>query len=292
MPLRALIGIMSFLSTLVACDLIKWSEASLSSSVCTSTFVVISSVHSSIVVVELHTRVLLLLPQFSRHFVAGYCFVPCLTAIMAHNVGLLRLLRWVLDGQVKLGMHKFALGSIRTKSAQVVDAHDTSSVSVAADGAVPTEAAVIPGTILNFRFGIYVQKRALLVTARVEARIEVTLRHFRHVELVEKLALITFLAKTSKPVLTDHCSVTLNMPERACRCFATVSLHVKAAHGRSRLVHTREWQRQSAELLLEGHLQFEHNISHLGYYFLHRKGTRCLTVAMNTSYHLECKVKE
>lgn len=156
MSLRALIGIMSFLSTLVASDLIQRSEASLSSSVSASAVVVIPPVHSAIVVVELHARVLLLLPQFSWHFVAGYCFVSCLTAKMAYNVGLLRLLRWVLNGQVKLGMHEFALGSVRTKPAKVVDAHDAPSVPVATDWAVPTKAAVIPGTIFDFCFGIYV----------------------------------------------------------------------------------------------------------------------------------------
>lgn len=154
MSLRAFIGIMSFLSTLVASDLIQRSEAPLSSRARASTVVVIPSVHSSVVVVELHARVLLLLSHFRRHFVAGYCFVPCLTTVMAHNVGLFRLLRRVLNGQVKLGMHEFALRPVRTKSAKVVDAHDAPGVPVATDWAVSTKAAVVPGTIFDFRFGI------------------------------------------------------------------------------------------------------------------------------------------
>lgn len=241
MSFWALIRIVPFFSTLVAGNLIQWPEALPASRIRHCAVVVIASVHPAVVVVELHTRVMLLLLQLCWHFVARYCLVPSFAAIVTHNVSLLCLLCRILNRQVELGMHKLALGSIRTKSAKVVDAHDASCVSVATAGAMTAKPSIIPRTIFNLCFRIDVQKRALFVATRVETRIEVALWHFGHVELVKEFALVAFLAKASKPVFAYHCSVTLNVPKGACRSFAAVSLHIKTAHSGSGFVHT--WER-------------------------------------------------
>lgn len=70
MSFGALVGIVSLFAALVAGDLIQWSEASLhSSSVVSSTIVVVASVRSAVVIVELHTK-LLLLARIAGHFLA------------------------------------------------------------------------------------------------------------------------------------------------------------------------------------------------------------------------------
>lgn len=240
MSLRALVRIVPLFSTLVARNLIQWPEALPASRIGDSAVFVIASVHTTVVVVELHSGVVLLLLQLCWHFVARYCLVPCLATIVTYNISLLCLLCWILNRQVELRMHKFALGSIGTKPAKVVDAHDASCVSVATAWAMTAEPSIVPGAIFNLCFGIYVEKWALLVATRVETRVEVTLWHFRHVELVKELALVAFLAKASKPVFTYNCSVTLNMPKGARRSFAAVSLNIETAHGSPRFVHTRE----------------------------------------------------
>lgn len=91
-------------------------------------------------------------------------------------------------------MHKFALGAVRTKPAKVAQAHNAAGVPVTTVRAMSTKPSVVPGAILDFGFGIYVQKWALLVTARVEAGVEVALWHLCHVELVEEFALVALLA--------------------------------------------------------------------------------------------------
>lgn len=276
MSLGALVGVVSFFTALVAGDLIQWPEASLASSRtrASAIVVVVPSVHSAVVAVELHARVVMLFPHLRGHLVAGYSLVSGFAAVVAYDVSLLCLLCGVLNRQVELRVHKFALRAIGTKPAKVTQAHDAAGMPVTTVRAMSTEPSVVPGAILDFRFWIYVQKRALLVTARVKARVKVALRHLRHVELVEEFALVALLAQAAKPVLAHNRPVPLNMPEGARGRLAAVALHIKTAHGSAGLVHTRERQRQRAQLLFEGHLQFEDNVPHFGHYLLHRINNR------------------
>lgn len=196
MSLGALVGIVSFFAALVAGDLIQWPEASLASSRAHASTVVVMvpPMHSAVVAVELHARVVMLFPHLRGHLVAGYSLVSSFAAVVAYDVSLLRLLRGVLNRKVELRVHKFALGAIRTKPAKVAQAHNATGVPVTTVRAMSTKTSIVPGAILNFRFGVYVQKWALLVTARVEAGVKVALWHLGHVELVEEFALVTLLA--------------------------------------------------------------------------------------------------
>lgn len=67
------------------------------------------------------------------------------------------------------------------------------------------------------------KERALLIVARIKSGIEVALRHLGHVILVEELALVTLLAKTSQPVLADHGAVATDVSVRALRSVAAAS---------------------------------------------------------------------
>ena len=56
----------------------------------------------------------------------------------------------------------------------------------------------------------------------MEPRVEVALRHLGHVELVQELALVTFLAQTTQPVLAYNRPVASNVSEWATRTLVTV----------------------------------------------------------------------
>lgn len=136
------------------------------------------------------------------------------------------------------------------------------------------------------------QKWALLVTACIETRVEVAFWHLRHVELVKEFALVTFLAKTAKPVFTYHCPVALNVPKGTRGSFAAAALQVETAHGCSRLVHAGKRQRQRTELSIQSHLQLEDNVSYSGYYFFHRNRRRRPLDLACASYQLDLRESE
>lgn len=90
-------------------------------------------------------------------------------------------------------------------------------------------------------------------------------------------------------MLAHNRSIPLNMPKGARRRFAAVALHIKTAHGCAGLVHTGERQRQRAELLFKGHLQFEDDVPHFGNYFLHRVNAGKRTITINKHSNLKAK---
>jgi len=94
-------------------------------------------------------------------------------------------------------MHILALFPFRTEATQVVYTQDTTHVAVLAEWTMPAEAPVVPGTVLHLGFRVDMQERALLVTALTKFGVEVTLRHFRHVKFMKKLAVIAFFTQSS-----------------------------------------------------------------------------------------------
>lgn len=71
---------------------------------------------------------------------------------------------------------------------------DATDVPMPTVWAMPTETAIVPRTIFYLALRVDVQKWAFFVVARIEARIEVALGHFRHVVLVQKFALVALFA--------------------------------------------------------------------------------------------------
>lgn len=140
-------------------------------------------------------------------------------------------------------MHVLARAALRTEARQIVCTEDAADVAMPAMRSVSAKAAVIPRTVLDLAFRIYVQKGAFLVVAGVESGIEVAFRHLCHVEFVEKLALVALLAEAAQPVLTHDGPVPANVPERTIRtlfAFHPVNAIVKLADGRRGLCKAGE----------------------------------------------------
>lgn len=150
----------------------------------------------------------------------------------------------------------------RTEAGQVVDAEHASHVPVPAVRSVPTEAAVVPRTVLDLGFRVYVQERTLLVVTGVEPGVEVALRHLGHIVLVEELTLISLLAESSEPVLAHYSLVSTDVSEGTRGRLRAVGPHVEVADGGPRLVHPREWEGLRPQLVPKRCLDIEDDVFH------------------------------
>lgn len=152
-----------------------------------------------------------------RQFRTERCFVTKLSAIMTYWWALWHFFTKIGGGrEFEAGMHVFTRLSIRTEASQIIFAEDSSDMPMATTWAMPAKASIVPRTVLDFALRVYVKKRTLFLVAGVESRIEIALRHFRHIILVQKLATVAFLAKRSKPMLAYDCLLfRFYVPERA-----------------------------------------------------------------------------
>lgn len=167
-----------------------------------------------IIVALLHHQIAITL---RIHLIAMNRFVAVLIAKMTnnHRTALLLFLHLIgRCGQLESRMHILAAGAVRTTARQVVGAEDAAHVPMAAVRSVPTEPPIVPRTVLDLALGVDVQEGALLVVARVEARIEITFGHFGHVVFVQELALVALLAESTKPMLADDGAVAAYVSER------------------------------------------------------------------------------
>ena len=64
-----------------------------------------------------------------------------------------------------------------------------------------TKTTIVPRAIFDLRLAIQMQEFALLIATLAVLRVEKALGHFAHVVLVQELALVSLLAKTSQPML-------------------------------------------------------------------------------------------
>lgn len=158
-------------------------------------------------------------------------------AVVTDHLTLLELSARVAGGQIESRVHVLAVGAQRTEAAQVVQADDATRMPMPTVRSVPTEASIVPGTVLDLRLRIDVQVLAVLVRARLELRVEVALGHLAHVVLVQELAQVALLAEAAQPVLADHRSVGFDVSVRTGRSTFADAFQVEHADCRSRFVH-------------------------------------------------------
>ena len=128
-------------------------------------------------------------------------------------------------------------------------------MTVTTVGAVTAEASVIPRTVSHLRLRVDMEEWTLLVVTGVKPGVEITLGHLAHVVLVEKLALVSFLTKSSEPVFTDNSFVSPDVPEGTGGSSLTSGPNIELTHGRSTLVHPGEGKRLGSQLLGQSDLR-------------------------------------
>ena len=78
------------------------------------------------------------------------------------------------------------------------------------------EPPVVPRTVTDLQgIGLYVEILTVFIGALSKLLKEVADWHFCHVVLVEKFAIVPFLAQVPQPVLTDNSALTTNVAKRA-----------------------------------------------------------------------------
>lgn len=145
-------------------------------------------------------------------------------------------------------------------------------MAVSATGSVSAETTIVPGAIFDLRFRVNMKKCTFFVGTSLESRVEETFGHFGHVVHVEKLAHVSLFTKPSQPVFTDHSSIAFNMSVwTRCRSRAG-ALKMEDTNSCGRLVHAGKGQRQSADLVFEGHFDIEDHVVDRGQDVLHVAG--------------------
>ena len=94
----------------------------------------------------------------------------------------------------------------------------------------------------------------------VEARIEIAFRHFGHIILVQKFALISLLAQSTQPMLAHYCLIAPNVTKGTRCCFSAGGFDIKITDGGTGLVHASEGEGLSPELIPQGRLDIEVNM--------------------------------
>lgn len=268
MTLGALVGIVALVSTFVAGDLLQrrghfdkrwwWMIRN------TIFIIVTAMVHGVDVIAMLQTAHIL----FTR-----IRLMAELAAIVARRQFFVQLiLAEIGEGrQLEAWMHMLAVGSLRTEAGQVVHAQHTPQMLMSTVRPMAAESTFIPRTVFHLALWVDVQERALFVVAGIETRIEITLWHFRHVVLVQKLALVALFTQTTQPVLTDDGAIAPYVPKWAGASFvAFLAIFCdEIADGGYGLVHAIERQWYGAHLFDKVALRFKLEAVYVGQKYIH-----------------------
>lgn len=112
-------------------------------------------------------------------------------------------------------------------------------------------------------------KGAFFVETSAKLLIKVALGHFGHVVFVKKFAVIALLAKTAQPMLTNHSSITPDVPVGAHGLPLAVTPEIEIADSGGGFVHVRKGIGQDANVVVEGDLHVEDMIVIDGAHYVH-----------------------